>query len=244
MRCATGAKPLPSHRVLPRGGDRDMVRARLLDSWHGHRPVSPPLLVLRPHHCAAGSSRVQVVRPRRCAAAGAPGPARHRQCDTAAGNHAGRKITLQGTPCRRPRLHRETGPWGGRCCAPCRTTGDDARAAVGAGSPIGRPLQESILGYADAVAAGREGRADEAGRWFTCAGPGCGRPVWRRSDTSPNAWWLNARSPTGGAAAPVAQRWRHFLPRRRAPPRRRACRSLLRKAGVAGQLRAGDVASQ
>src|SRR3954469_23876941 len=57
-----------------------------------HRPErAPPVRdahpVRRPDHAAAGSSRVQVVRPRRCAAAGAPpGPAPHRRRSTLAAN--------------------------------------------------------------------------------------------------------------------------------------------------------------
>src|SRR5207249_10297056 len=60
VRCATGAKPLPSDLVLLRGGNREMSAAPA----HPARP--PPgtpvtIPVHRRPHGAAGSSRVQVV---------------------------------------------------------------------------------------------------------------------------------------------------------------------------------------
>ena len=78
-RCATGAKPLPSHLVLPRGGDRQMSAA----PFHSARP---PPRQRRTHPCCPALSSCRRFlarpgrRPRRCAAAGAPpGPAHHRQ---------------------------------------------------------------------------------------------------------------------------------------------------------------------
>ena len=127
MRCATGAKPLPSHMVPPRGGDREMSAAPL-------HPARPPPgsgdLVLFP-----GASIVPPV-PRASRSSSSPlrGCGRSTWTRSSPAADQTRRPTPKRTDlpsCPGPRLHRED-------CR--RENGDSPR-----GSGIGRTSSQSAV---------------------------------------------------------------------------------------------------
>ena len=111
--------------------------------------------------------------------------------------------------------------------------GDEARAEARRHAQVDSPLTELILGYADAVAAGRRGRADEAETLFAQARSAAPAPGWAAQRhlaerqaaecALADGWGQPAQWLT--EAAEVFRRAGHTQVER-------ACRSLLRRAGV------------
>jgi O-methyltransferase domain len=99
--------------------------------------------------------------------------------------------------------------------------GDQARAEARRVSQADRPLTQIILGYADAVAAGRRGRADQAEILFADARSAGQAPGWAAQRHLAERQAAECAVADGwGPAGAVADRGGRVFPPRRACPRR------------------------